>query len=443
MALSLQTFHVLTATAAASDDQDAGIPARGLHGEGYRGHIFWDELFVYPMLTLRRPDLTRSLLLYRFRRLDAARDAARRAGFRGAMYPWQSGSDGRDETPTTLFNTRDGDWISDHSYRQRHVGLAIAYSVWRYYQTTGDIDFLTRYGIELLVEIARFFASLATPDETGNRFSIDSVMGPDEFHDGYPGNSGGGVRNNAYTNILAAWVLARAIEAAEVPTGGDRESLWNRLGMDEAELNSWDAISRRLTVVFHSDGVISQFEGYEKLKEFDWEGYQARYGNIGRLDLILQSEGDSTNNYRLSKQADVLMIFYLFSAEELQDIFDRLGYHLRPQQIPRTVHFYLSRTSHGSTLSRVAHSWVLARSNRRKSWSLFRQALDSDLDDTQGGTTAEGIHLGAMAGTVDMVLRCYGGVETRDGALWLHPVLPPGTARCPLSTAVPGSAHQR
>jgi len=178
-------------------------------------------------------------------------------------------------------------------------------------------------------------------------------------------------------------------------------------------------------VPFHADGIISQFEGYEQLAEFDWEVYRERYGDIGRLDLILAAEGDSPNNYRLSKQADVLMLFYLFSAEELRGLLDSMGYSLPAATIPRTVDFYLARSSHGSTLSRLVHSWVLARSDRNRSWSLFTQALDSDLADIQGGTTREGVHLGAMAGTVDLILRCYSGLEMRDDVLRLRPSLPP------------------
>lgn len=426
LAVNLHIFHVLQTVGAEDQDLDVGVPARGLHGEGYRGHIFWDELFVYPMLTLRRPSLTRALLLYRYRRLAEARAAASAAGLEGAMFPWQSGSDGREETPTELFNVRSGIWMPDNSHRQRHVGLAVAYSVWQYYQATGDGEFLARYGAEMLVEVARLFASLTVHDGPEDRFDIPGVMGPDEFHDGYPEAPGAGVVNNAYTNVLASWVLSKAISSLKRLPRHDRDRLRRRLRVRPDELLRWDHISRRLRVHFLSDGVISQFEGYDRLAEFDWDGYRQRYSNIGRLDLILQAEGDSTNSYRLSKQADALMLFYLFSAEELSAVFDRLGYPLLPDVIPRTIDFYLSRTSHGSTLSRLAHSWVLARGDRERSWSLFQQALDSDVSDSQGGSTREGIHLGAMAGTVDMIIRCYAGVETRDDALWLHPVLPVG-----------------
>jgi trehalose/maltose hydrolase-like predicted phosphorylase len=314
--------------------------------------------------------------------------------------------------------------MPDNSRRQRHVGLAVAYNVWQYYQASGDFEFLATYGVELLAEVARCFVAMATHDAAEDRFSIDAVMGPDEFHDGYPGHPGSGVRNNAYTNVMTSWVLTKAGEAVQLVSEAGAGNLPGRLKLDDAELSQWDRVSRRLRVPFHRDGIISQFDGYEALQDFNWEAYRDRYGDIGRLDLILQAEGDSTNSYKLSKQADVLMLFYLLSAEELRDVFERLGYPLPPDLVPRTILYYLSRTSHGSTLSRLAHSWVLARSDREQSWSLFTQALDCDIADTQGGTTQEGVHLGAMAGSSDMVLRCYGGVETRDDTLWLHPLLP-------------------
>jgi trehalose/maltose hydrolase-like predicted phosphorylase/beta-phosphoglucomutase-like phosphatase (HAD superfamily) len=428
-ALNLHAFHVLQTASAADADLDAGLPARGLHGEAYRGHVFWDEMFVYPMLTLRRPELIRALLLYRYRRLGEARAAARAAGLRGALFPWQSGSDGREETPTLLFNMRTGTWMPDHSRRQRHVGLAIAYSVIQYLEATGDVGFLATIGIELLVDIVRCFASMTTYDAAADRYDIDGVMGPDEFHDGYPGRPGCGVRNNAYTNILLAWTLRRTIAALDELDRHDWGRARRRLRIAASEPGQWERLSRRLRIPFHGDGVISQFDGYEHLAEFDWDDYLARDGDTGRLELTLAAAGDSTNNYRLAKQPDVLMLFYLLSAEDLRDTLERLGYQLDKSAVRHTVEFYLARTSHGSTLSRPISSWILARADRTRSWSLFNQALDSDLADIQGGTTREGIHLGAMAATVDLVLRCYSGLETRDGVLWVHPTLPPELAR--------------
>ena len=429
MVLRLHVFHLLQTASRHVTDLDVGAGARGLHGEGYRGHVFWDDLFVFPFLNLRMPDITRALLLYRHRRLGAARRAARVAGHRGAMYPWQSGSDGREETPVVYFNPRSGRWIPDHSYLQRHVGAAIVYNVWQYYQVTGDRRFLEDAGAEMVLEIARFFASLASHDDRLDRFEIRGVVGPDEYHTAYPGADRPGLDNNAYTNLMAVWVLWRALDVLALLPPGPRRELRERLGLGDAELAAWDAISRRMRLVFLDGGILAQFEGYERLAPLDLDAVRARHGSVYRLDLLLEAEGDSPNRYQVSKQADVLMLFYLFSAEELQALFDRLGYPFEGEMIPRTIDYYLRRTTHGSTLCRVAHTWVLARSNRPGSWELFREALASDVADLQQGTTREGIHLGAMAGTVDIVQRCYTGLELRNDVLWINPRLPAGVRR--------------
>jgi beta-phosphoglucomutase family hydrolase len=424
LAVRLHLFHLLQTASQHSMELDAGIPARGWHGEGYRGHIFWDELFIFPFLHLRLPILARALLLYRYRRLDEARWAARQAGFRGAMYPWQSGSDGREETDVMYFNPRSGNWIKDDTHLQRHVGAAVAYNVWQYYQATADAEFLYVFGAELMFEIARFWASIAQWNEARGRYDIRGVMGPDEFHDGYPDRDTPGLDNNTYTNGMAAWCIARALDLFELLPKERCHELCKSLRIEQEELVRWEHVSRKLYLPFHDDGILSQFEGYAALQELDWDAYRRKYPNIMRLDLILEAENDTPNRYKLSKQADVLMLFYLFSAEELAEIFDRLGYTFDPGTIPRTIDYYLRRSSHGSTLSAIAHAWVLARSCRRRSWSLFTEALQSDIGDIQGGTTREGIHLAAMAGTIDLLQRCFTGLELRGGELHFHPVLP-------------------
>ncbi len=428
MKLRLHVFHLLQSACENSIDNDVGVPARGWHGEAYRGHIFWDELFILPFLNLRRPVITRALLKYRFRRLAAARRNARKEGREGALFPWQSGSDGREESQVLHLNPKSGEWIPDNSYRQFHVNAAIAYNIWRYFEVTVDREFLHDYGAEMYLEIARFWASIAEERPDG-RFGIREVMGPDEFQTAYPGippEEERGIDNNAYTNVMACFVLRQAADVLESLSPRARHQLCRRLRIDDAELARWDDISRRLFVPFHGDGIISQFEGYDRLKEFDWDGYRHKYGDIQRLDRILDAEGKSTNDYKASKQADVLMLFYLFSTEELALLFERLGYRFTPDCIPKNVDYYLARTSHGSTLSLVVHSWVLIRSDRSSSWNLLGRALDADVADIQGGTTQEGIHLGAMAGTVDIFQRCLAGVEVRGNILLLNPLLPEG-----------------
>jgi trehalose/maltose hydrolase-like predicted phosphorylase len=433
MLVRLNLLHLLQTASLNSIGLDSGVPARGWTGEAYQGHIFWDELFIFPTLSLRLPEVARSLLMYRYRRLDEARAAAAKAGFQGAMFPWQSGSDGREETQKANLNPHSQRWVPDNSFRQRHVGAAIAWNLWQYLEITDDREFLLFYGAELMIEIARFWASLAQFDKARGRYVICGVMGPDEFHEGYPERGPTGVDNNAYTNLMATWVLWRALELLErlPPSRRGELAASHRLTADELAL--WDDISRRMFVPFQADGIISQFEGYEELDEIDWDAYRSRYGNIQRLELILEAEGDSANRYKLSKQADVLMLFYLFSAEELALLFERLGYPFDPESIPRNVAYYDSRCSHGSTLSRVVSAWVLARSDRAKAVGYLSQALLSDIDDIQGGTAGEGVHLGAMAATVDLVLRACLGIEVNGGALRLSPRLPDRLDRLALS----------
>ncbi len=415
----LNVFHVLQTLSPHTADLDVGVPARGLHGEAYRGHVFWDELFVLPWLNLRFPEIARGLLRYRWRRLPEARAAASAVGLSGAMFPWQSGGDGREETQSLHLNPRSGRWLPDHSRLQRHVGLAIAYNVWQHYLVTGDLEFLADFGAELLIEIARFFASMARLDPGSGRYEIHGVMGPDEYHDAYPGAALPGLDNNAYTNVMTVWLLLRAEETLRLLPRRSYEELVARLGLDATETERWEDITRGMRVDFH-DGVISQFTGYSGLLELDW----ARYRGVRRLDRELEAEGDSANRYQASKQADVLMLFYLLTSKELEEILDRLGYRTEPGMILRTVHYYLARTCHGSTLSAVVHGWVLARCDRSGSWQFFTETLTADVIDVQGGTTAEGVHLGAMAGTLDLLQRCYLGLEIRHDGLHLNPLLP-------------------
>ncbi|WP_417884961.1 glycoside hydrolase family 65 protein [Zunongwangia sp.] len=429
--LRLHVFHLLQTYSAHTTNLDAGIPARGWHGEAYRGHIFWDEMFTFPLYNISSPEISRNLLLYRYRRLPEARKAAQKAGFNGAMFPWQSGSNGREENQILHLNPESGKWNPDNTYLQRHVNAAIAYNVWTYFETTGDIEFLSFYGAEMILDIAHFWSSKCSYSEEKKRFEIHKIVGPDEYHTKYPDSNQSGLKNNAYTNVMAVWVLEHALKTIQHLDPAYAKNLLKRLAISDKELERWQAITKQMYIpFFENSNVIAQFEGFDKLKDLDWEKYRSKHGENMRLDRILGAENDDINKYKAVKQADVLMLFYLFSIKELQSIFRKLGYDFEPNKhLIDTVNYYKKITSHGSTLSQLVHSWVYARQNRKKSWHNFEKALMSDFKDVQGGTTSEGIHLGAMAGTINLIQECYTGMRFENNILHLQPRLPENLAK--------------
>ena len=424
--LRLHTFHLLQSSSTYNEDIDAGMPVRGLHGEAYRGHIFWDELYVFPFYNLHAPEITRALLMYRYRRLNAAKENAKQYGFRGAMYPWQTASTGEEVTQIIHLNPISGTWGPDYSSLQRHVSIAVAYNVWTYFYSTGDRDFLDRYGAEMIVEIALFWSSIAQYNKQTKRYDISGVMGPDEFHEKYPAANKGGIKNNAYTNVMAVWVIEKALFILKsMLIKEESDALLIKAGVTENDLERWRDITTKMTIPIDNKGLIEQFEGYKDLQELDWEGYRQRYENIHRIDRILKSEGLSPDSYKVSKQADVLMMFYLLNPEELKKIFKQLGYTLHKDIIKRNFDYYYNRCSHGSTLSMVVHAYVAdLLGDKAKAMDAFMDALKSDIYDTQGGTTQEGIHAGVMGSSIDLFLRSFAGLSILEDRIVLNPALP-------------------
>ncbi len=419
--LRLHIFHLVQTASNHTLDLDVGVPARGWTGESYRGHIFWDELFILPFLTFRLPIVSRALLEYRYMRLGRARLNAQLEGFRGAMFPWQSGSDGRDESKPEHYTPATGKWMPDISRRQRHVNLSVAWNVWHYFMVSGDRRWMGLRGAELIVLIARFFASLATYDEAEDRFHIEGVLGPDTYHHGFP-KPHTGVKDNAYTNVMVAWLMDTVLTVLDVIDDIYLRELMTKLDIQKSEIETWTEMSLKMAVPFQKDGIISQFEGFDTLADIDLDAYRAKYGDIQRLDRILEGEGDDTNRYKVCKQADVLMLYYLFTESELSALLFRLGYDFTEEDYRRTMDYYMARTTHGTTLSHLVHTWILLRNNDPRAWDLMQTALRADLTDIIGGTTREGIHLGMMSGTADMFQRCLTGARISDGILNLDPV---------------------
>ncbi|UCG27372.1 MAG: HAD-IA family hydrolase [Bacteroidales bacterium] len=421
----LHLFHSMVTASPHHIHLDAGIPPRGLHGEAYRGHIFWDELYILPLYNIHFPEVVRSVLLYRYRRLDKAREYAREYGYSGAMFPWQSGSDGREETQVMHLNPVSGEWGDDYSSLQRHVSLAIAFNIWNYFNSTGDKEFMIFYGAEMFLEICRFWVSKAEWDEKEKRFHIGKVMGPDEFHEKYPGSAEGGLKDNAYTNIMVCWAINKAFRIVESFCPDERQIIFNKIRLTNSEIIRWKKIVKSLALEISAGGIIAQFRGYFDLPELDWEHYQKKYQDIHRMDRILKSEGKLPDDYKVAKQADMLMCFYLLQPREVADIVKNLGYEIPQDFQERNFSYYIERTSHGSTLSRLVHaSLAYKMGNYSLGWDLYMQALQSDLVDIQGGTTGEGIHCGVMTGTVYSVLNTFCGLNLSNEIPEICPDLP-------------------
>ncbi len=423
----LHIYHLLVTASPHNTVIDAGMPARGLHGEAYRGHIFWDELYILPFYNIRFPEITRALLMYRYNRLNDAKRYAVQNGYEGAMYPWQTADSGAEETQEVHFNPKDGSWGPDLSRLQRHVSIAVFHNVWKYVSDTGDRKFLEDYGAEIMLEIARFWASIATYDTDTEKYHIKGVMGPDEFHEQLSGADEHGLKDNAYTNVMVVWLLEKSLELIESLSKKTLVRLKGKIGFSAGEIKRWQEISKNMNIVMLDGKIISQFDGYNALKELDWDYYRNKYGDIHRMDRILKAEGNSPDLYKVTKQADTLMMFYVLAPGEVQHILNHLGYQVDDaiQLLKENYRYYEKRTSHGSTLSKIVHAVISSYMDEGNTvWGWFVEAMKSDIFDTQRGTTIEGIHSGVMAGSLDIIMRCFAGINLSGIIPEVNPHMP-------------------
>ena len=235
-ALRFAEYHLISA--ANPEDEQVSIGARALTGEAYKGHVFWDtEIYMVPFFTFTDPPAARALLNYRYHTLPAAREKARAAGYRGAMYPWESADTGEETTPRHVIDP--GGHVIEvlNGEMENHITADVAYAIWQYWNSTGDDEFLLNTGAEVILETARFWASRTTLENDG-LYHIRHVIGPDEYHEN--------VDDSAYTNLLAAWNLARGTEAATLLTARwpDRwADLSARLQLSRQEIAAWSRIA--------------------------------------------------------------------------------------------------------------------------------------------------------------------------------------------------------
>ena len=422
-ALRFHTYHLLSTYSPNIIGLDVSIPARGLTGESYHGHIFWDEIYIIPFFNHHFPELSKESLIYRYNRLKQAQQYAKKNGHKGAMYPWQSADTGKEETQEIHLNPIDNSWGPDFSRHQRHVSIAIFYNFYKYIYHAKDFKFLEDYGAEVMIEIARFWQSIAEYEKKIDKYHIKGVVGPDEFHEKYPWSNKPGFIDNAYTNVMVSWLLQKtAVLTEKLP-----QKLIKKLNLTKEEINKWKDVSKKINVVVKNE-IIMQFKDFDKLKKINFEKYKKKYSNIERMDRILKAEGKSPNEYKVIKQPDVLMIFYVLEFQEVIKILRKLGINIKKPKnfIKKNYDYYASITTHGSTLSKFIHNAILSnlKQENHMVWKWFKNALESDIYDSQRGTTKEGIHCGLMAGTIEIVRKYFAGIKTHKKGLSLKPWLP-------------------
>lgn len=406
LSIRFAQYHLAAMTPA--HDNRMNIGAKGLTGEGYKGHTFWDtEIFMLPYFIWHFPKIARSLLEYRYLSLPGAHKKAKENGYDGAMFPWESAWLDEGET-TPVWG--DADIITGKptkiwsGFIEQHITSDIVYAVCQYYTITNDQDYMDKYGYELVFDAAKFWASRLEWDDEGKRYCINDVVGPDEYKEH--------VNNNAFTNYMAWWAINKAIEFSDELKKAKHE-LYNRLdeklGLEKAYMIWKDRVGKIYLPKPTKDGIIPQDDTYLSKKDIDLTPYknQTNVGSIFKDYNLAQ-----VNDMQVTKQADVLLLFYL-----LGDLFD--------EKVKKASwDYYEARTLHDSSLSLSTHS-ILASDfeDKKLAYKLFRMAADIDLGQNMKSSDA-GIHAASLGGVWQCVVNGFGGVRVHNGILQINPHLP-------------------
>lgn len=382
-ALRFAIYHLVSA--ANPTDERVSIGARGLTGDAYNGHVFWEtEIYMLPFYVFTDPAAARALLMYRYHTLDAARRKAKAHGCEGALYAWESTDTGDEATPATLI-AADGRTVDVLTGQQEiHISADVAYAAWYYWRATGDEAFMATVGAEILVETARFWASRVSMDPDGTAH-IRRVIGPDEYHET--------VDDDAYTNVMAVFNLERAADAVAM-LKRDRPAEWttlsHRLGVGAVECERWQTVARAIVATPDpATKLFEQFAGYFGLE-------------------------DRTRRSQAIKQAEVVVLSTLFW-----------------ERWPVAVHeanlrYYEPRTLHGSSLSPGPHALVAARlGDLALAQAYFRQTAEIDLANNMGNA-AGGVHVGALGSLWQATVFGIAGIRLKENDLVLDPHLLPG-----------------
>lgn len=385
-------FHIMQS---AGRDGKTGMGAKGLSGEGYEGHYFWDtEMYVIPVLVYTNPELARKLLDYRFSTLNQARDRARVLGHeKGALYPWRT------------INGEEASTYFPLGTAQYHINADISYAFWLYVEVTGDMEYLKEKAAEVLCETARVWADVGCFAECrNNQYCICSVTGPDEYN--------AIVDNNFYTNLMARENIKDALHALDMIQEDDKAAysrLVEKLHLEETETKLWNKIAENMYFPYDEARQIYPLDdGFMMRKPWDEskipkEKRHLLYENYHPLFIYRQ---------RMSKQADAILGFYLHS-----NLFTK-------EELKRNYNFYQEVTLHHSSLSTCIFGMLACEIGyHEEAYKYFFESARMDLDDYHNNFYA-GIHAANMAGTWLAIINGFSGLRTNAGKLEFHPYLP-------------------
>ena len=402
LAINFAQYHLQIM--APAHDERMNIAAKGLSGEGYKGHTFWDtEIFALPYYTFTQPKTARSLLKYRFLSLDGARKKANGNGYSGAQYPWESAwPDSGEVTP--LYGAADivtGLPIPILTgFIEIHITCDVVYGIWHYYQATGDEEFMRDYGYEIIFETANFWASRLETGEDG-LLHINNVIGPDEYKDG--------IDDDAFTNYFAKWNLELAVSYYNVIKSSQTFSkLSQRITLDHA---LWKHKAEKIYIPLpNANGIIPQNSTFLSLKRIDL----TKYRNSPSVGTIYNDYNhEQIGQIQVCKQADVLLLLLLMESNFSEEV------------KKANWDYYESITLHDSSLSLSTHS-ILANdmNDSALAYQLFERAYNIDMGPNLT-TSNDGIHAGSIGGIWQCIIYGFAGLRIIGDSIRLRPALPP------------------
>ncbi|MDI1478247.1 glycoside hydrolase family 65 protein [Polyangium sp. y55x31] len=410
-ALRFALYHLIATVQ--PNDPRCSIGARALSGEAYRGHVFWDtEIFMVPFYVHTWPEAARTLLLYRHLTIDGARRKAKKLGYAGALYAWESADTG-DETTPEFVRSPVGEIVPILSgLEEHHISADVAYAVWAYAQSTGDERILREEGAEIIIETARFWVSRGSVKVDG-KFHIDRVIGPDEYHES--------VDDSAFTNWMARQNLRYAVAIAR----GVGSTKAASLGVTPEEVNHWEEIAGRMYLGEDPrTGLLEQHKGFFDLEFVDVAAFSPRTVPI---DVLLGRE--RTRHSQVVKQADVVQLLAL--------LWDEFSPSARKQNFL----YYEPRTAHGSSLSPGIHALVAARLGLLETATRYlEQTASIDLGNNMGNA-AGGVHAAGLGSLWQAVAFGVAGLRTAPEdpeTLIVAPTLLPGMRRVSLPMQLRG-----